>query len=624
MRSLLLGVPTLLFVCAVVPACSSSDGGAAAPGTEPSAEGGVLPTGADGSTTAPALDGGPAPKADAAVDAAPPGPSCTNGKKDGAETDVDCGGGCPEKCALLEGCAKPTDCASGLVCVKNTCSSPAANDGIKDGNETDVDCGGDAAPACEVGAGCLVAVDCKEKVCDGVTCLAPLPTDGVQNAAETDVDCGGGAPASACADGKKCVAGARDCTSQVCTGNACQAPLPTDGVKNANETDVDCGGGAPANACGNGKTCVDGARDCTSLVCTGGVCQPPTGTDGVKNGDESDVDCGGTTTGAPKCDATLICNSHADCKSNGCAYNGRCAAGRSCTRQLGGVTCGSGEVGQAGAAHESCCATAALSGSAVRIDKYHVTAGRMRAFIERVAGDVRTFATAQAGWNAAWSPYVPASVAEADKFLGPYWVGAANQNDLATDSVSKRSCNPKGFGGHTYWTPASAGGDASAYTQNELDPKALNCVGWHLAKAFCAWDGGRLATRAEIINAFKNGNTTAYPWDWQHPEAWNPDAQDGRLSHQFSYGFPKAKPNPLNDIAWYVAPPGRHPEGRNANGVEDIAGNLLHYIDDSEYAFTWTASWERHGVSLVSTSWKNQAPEAPNGYYALGFRCAQP
>jgi len=48
----------------------------------------------------------------------------------------------------------------------------------------------------------------------------------------------------------------------------------SDGVKNGSETDVDCGGGTCA-ACANGRSC-SVATDCTSGTCTGGVCvQPP-------------------------------------------------------------------------------------------------------------------------------------------------------------------------------------------------------------------------------------------------------------------------------------------------------------------------------------------------------------
>ena len=617
MRSLLLRASALILVGMLAPACTTSDGGA----TQQAEEGG---SGTDSSLpVTPNTDAAPPPSTDAgAKDAAPEGPSCTNKKKDGSETDIDCGGSCPTRCKALAACAVPADCATDLVCVKKVCSSPAANDGLKDGDETDVDCGGKSAPPCDVAKGCKVALDCVEKVCGGATCLAPTDTDGVKNGSETDTDCGGGT-APACADGKKCVQATRDCTSKVCTGGACIPPAPNDGVKNANETDIDCGGGAPAPACGTGKTCLVGASDCDSLVCNV-TCQAATGTDGVKNGNESDIDCGGTNTGAPKCDAGLKCNGHSDCAKDGCAYDGTCAVERSCTKNLGGDTCGVGEIGQGGAVHQSCCTTAPLAGSAVRIDKFHVTAGRMRAFVERNGGDLRTFAAASPGWNATWSPYVPHTLAEANEFLGSFWVGAPNDGDAATNNWSKRSCHPNGFGGHTYWVPPNGAEVQSSFTQNQMDPKALNCVGWHMAAAFCAWDHGRLPTRAEIVNAFKNGNTTTWPWQPRDNSAYSASVQDARVNHIFNYGYPGAEPKiggTTKDIAWFISPPGRFTEGRNANGVEDIMGNLLHWDSDAEYNFTWTASWENHAANLGGQNWKQAWTGEPNGYYGIGFRC---
>lgn len=61
--------------------------------------------------------------------------------------------------------------------------------------------------------------------------------------------------------------------------------------------------------------------------------------------------------------------------------------------------------------------------------------------------------------------------------------------------------------------------------------------------------------------------------------------------------------------------------GRNANGIE-IAGDLLHWVNDGEYLFNWTFSWERHGANLNNQNWRTAWPEEPNGYYAIGFRCA--
>jgi hypothetical protein len=77
----------------------------------------------------------------------------------------------------------------------------------------------------------------------------------------------------------------------------------TDGVMNGQETDVDCGG-PTCSGCTDGKIC-SLAVDCTSNVCTSNRCQPIVScTDSIQNQDETGVDCGGTI-----CDAceTLTC-----------------------------------------------------------------------------------------------------------------------------------------------------------------------------------------------------------------------------------------------------------------------------------------------------------------------------
>jgi plastocyanin len=59
--------------------------------------------------------------------------------------------------------------------------------------------------------------------------------------------------------------------------NTCQAPTCTDTLKNGTETDVDCGGTCP-NDCAIGQGCmVDG--DCQSGTCTAGVCSLLNGCD---------------------------------------------------------------------------------------------------------------------------------------------------------------------------------------------------------------------------------------------------------------------------------------------------------------------------------------------------------
>jgi len=216
-------------------------------------------------------DSSPPPDADSG-----PVPTSSDGKQNGSETDVDCGGGAAPMCSDTKRCVDGVrDCTSS-VCTNQTCRAATLTDGYKNGTETDVDCGGgNGAPACANGRQCAVAGrDCFSLVCAG-TCIAPSFADGVTNGSETDVDCGGpefGAPM--CADGKACVESTRDCASGICLAGVCQAPANDDGVRNGTETDVDCGGGNGAPLCADGMACVDSARDCSSPNCLGNLCTP--------------------------------------------------------------------------------------------------------------------------------------------------------------------------------------------------------------------------------------------------------------------------------------------------------------------------------------------------------------
>lgn len=138
--------------------------------------------------------------------------------------------------------------------------------------------------------------------------------NGVKDGTETDVDCGGGAPGVArCPDGKTCLT-ASDCANAYCNpSNVCATATGNDAHKNGDESDVDCGGTTTgAERCATGKACAIGA-DCASKICgTDAKCVAATGSDQVQNGDESDVDCGGTTTGAERCVLDQKCNTGTD------------------------------------------------------------------------------------------------------------------------------------------------------------------------------------------------------------------------------------------------------------------------------------------------------------------------
>jgi hypothetical protein len=141
---------------------------------------------------------------------------------------------------------------------------------------------------------------------------------------------------SACSDdgapttsvgGPECVLG-DDCPSGVCVDSACASPACDDAIQNGDETDVDCGGSC--GVCGEQGGCVVDA-DCDG-ICLDGACTVASCDDGAHNGAESDIDCGGA---CPGCDEGQACQTDSDCSG------GRCGEG--VCRAAG---CEDGEVGE--------------------------------------------------------------------------------------------------------------------------------------------------------------------------------------------------------------------------------------------------------------------------------------
>jgi hypothetical protein len=190
---------------------------------------------------------------------------------------------------------------------------------ITDGQETDIDCGGPTCRPCAPNASCSIADDCGSARCTPhppgkATCAAPTCSDGVKNATETDVDCGPGC--ATCGILKKCVNNG-DCASARCVRNLCVLASCTNGQKGGTETASDCGGPSCA-PCSPGAAC-NVASDCTTSVCGnfgGKICFLNSCTDTVKNGAETDVDCGGGT--CAKCPNDKRCAMPADCTSGNC------------------------------------------------------------------------------------------------------------------------------------------------------------------------------------------------------------------------------------------------------------------------------------------------------------------
>lgn len=99
--------------------------------------------------------------------------------------------------------------------------------------------------------------------CDNGECFESKCFDGVHNADETDVDCGG-YNCDLCEPGQHCVED-NNCKSSICVDEACLAPTCSDGVQNGVETAIDCGG-ADCSKCEDGEHCIEGS-DCLSGSC---------------------------------------------------------------------------------------------------------------------------------------------------------------------------------------------------------------------------------------------------------------------------------------------------------------------------------------------------------------------
>jgi formylglycine-generating enzyme required for sulfatase activity len=244
-----------------------------------------------------------------------------------------------------------------------------------------------------------------------------------------------------------------------------------------------------------------------------------------------------------------------------------------------------------------------------RLDRFEVTVGRMRHFVESYdewrgagyppVGAGENINVPESGWQASFSNSLPADA-------------AALVDSLKCDD--------------TFETWRDVPGDETL---------PINCANWYVSFAFCAWDNGRLPTESEWEAAASGGiNELVYPWGSTVPT----DVQDGQV--EFGVYSCMADGSAPGDCAGTdIRPVGSKPSGMGLFGHHDLSGNLTEWALDffSGYPTTpqtnyanltpaFTRSYRggafNFGVEQLRATYRASAPADLESAY-VGVRCAR-
>jgi formylglycine-generating enzyme required for sulfatase activity len=188
--------------------------------------------------------------------------------------------------------------------------------------------------------------------------------------------------------------------------------------------------------------------------------------------------------------------------------------------------------------------------STFRLDRYEVTVGRFRQFVNAGYGTQQNPPAAgaggrtlngtanQGGWDPTWNTSLAADT---------------------TALVAALECNA------TYQTWTDAPGS------NENRP--IVCITWYEAMAFCAWDGGFLPTEAEWHYAASGGSLQrAYPWS-------SPAGDTTLDCSRANFGGP-SWPTTACIAAGTNNVGATSPAGDGAWGQSDLGGNAWEWVLD--------------------------------------------
>jgi formylglycine-generating enzyme len=183
------------------------------------------------------------------------------------------------------------------------------------------------------------------------------------------------------------------------------------------------------------------------------------------------------------------------------------------------------------------------------LDKYEITVGRFRAFVNAGMGTQAN----PPGPGAGAHPLLP----------GSGWDSTWNTNLPAdTPSLTATTKCPSVKGQNHTWTDTAG--------SNESMP--MNCIDWYAAFAFCAWDGGRLPTETEWNYAASAGSDQRY-YPWSTPPT-STTIDDSYAVYCSSYQALLAGSCIVRNVG------SKSPKGDGKWGQADLGGNLSEWMLD--------------------------------------------
>jgi formylglycine-generating enzyme required for sulfatase activity len=192
--------------------------------------------------------------------------------------------------------------------------------------------------------------------------------------------------------------------------------------------------------------------------------------------------------------------------------------------------------------------------SGFRMDKYPVTVGRFRQFVNVWNNGAGYMPSAGSGIHTQLNGGLGLVNASAPPDAGTIYETGWNATDWNnTTDIDPTTANLTSCAPYSTWT-------ASSGSQENLP---INCVNWWEAYAFCIWDGGFLPSESEWEYVAAGGNQQReYPWGSTDPGTANQYAVYG------SYYY---------DYASSIAPVGTATLGAAYWGQLDMAGEVFEW-----------------------------------------------